>query len=72
VNMAKRFVPASMRRKRGNPNWGRPTPAILAAATEFEMSSTVGTHEARLCRLASVTQLVRAQQEPVLHPGMAA
>jgi hypothetical protein len=39
VNMAKRFVPASMRRKRGNPNWGRPTPAILAAATEFEMKA---------------------------------
>jgi hypothetical protein len=25
-----------MRRKRGNPNWGRPIPPILPFATEFE------------------------------------
>jgi hypothetical protein len=35
-------------------------------------SSTVGTHEANLCRFHGVTHMVRAQQESVLHTRMAA
>jgi len=35
--MPKSLVRPSMKRKRGNPNWGRPIPPILAAATEFEL-----------------------------------
>ena len=26
-----------MRRKRGNPSWGRPIPPVLSLATEFEL-----------------------------------
>jgi hypothetical protein len=29
-------IPAT-KRKRGNPNWGRPIPAVPALATEFEL-----------------------------------
>lgn len=34
--MSKPFVPASLKRKRGNPNWSRPTP-IPNLPTEFEL-----------------------------------
>jgi hypothetical protein len=27
----------ALRRKRGNPNWGRPMPPVPALATEFEL-----------------------------------
>jgi hypothetical protein len=30
-------IPAALRRKRGNPNWGRPTPPAPALPTEFEL-----------------------------------
>jgi hypothetical protein len=34
--MAKSIVLPSMRRRRGNPNWGQPIQGIPPAATEFE------------------------------------
>jgi hypothetical protein len=35
--MVKQFLLPAMRRKRGNPNWGKQMPSIpAAAATEFE------------------------------------
>jgi hypothetical protein len=30
-------IPVAYRRKRGNPNWGRPIPPAAALATEFEL-----------------------------------
>ena len=30
-------IPVAIRRKRGNPNWGRPIPPTPALATEFEL-----------------------------------
>jgi len=30
-------IPASLARKRGNPDWGRPIPYAPAVATEFEL-----------------------------------
>ncbi len=30
-------IPVAIRRKRGNPNWGRPMPPVPALATEFEL-----------------------------------
>jgi hypothetical protein len=30
-------IPVAPTRKRGNPNWGRPTPPVPALATEFEL-----------------------------------
>lgn len=34
--MAIPAAPPVVHRKRGNPNWGRPIPPVLALATEFE------------------------------------
>jgi hypothetical protein len=30
-------MPVALKRKRGNPNWGRPMPPVPALATEFEL-----------------------------------
>lgn len=30
-------MPVAYKRKRGNPNWGRPMPPVPALATEFEL-----------------------------------
>jgi len=30
-------IPVAHTRKRGNPNWGRPIPPLLALPTEFEL-----------------------------------
>ena len=30
-------IPVAQKRKRGNPNWGRPIAPLLALPTEFEM-----------------------------------
>jgi hypothetical protein len=35
--MATRVALATAKRKRGNPNWGRPIPPLLGLPTEFEM-----------------------------------
>jgi hypothetical protein len=33
-------IPVAHTRKRGNPNWGRPTPPAPVLATEFELQVT--------------------------------
>ena len=38
--MLKPPAPADAKRARGNPNWGKPLPAIPALPTEFEMEVT--------------------------------
>ena len=35
--MATPVAPPAAKRKRGNPNWGRPIPPALAVPTEFEL-----------------------------------
>jgi hypothetical protein len=32
-------IPVANRRKRGNPNWGRPMPPAAVLATEFELQA---------------------------------
>ena len=39
-------IPVAYKRKRGNPNWGRPMPPIPRLATEFELRA----RELRLTR----------------------
>jgi hypothetical protein len=64
-------MPASLpvtTRKRGNPNWGRSGSFPLAKATEFELQVRYLHLAPEAYLLGSASWLVRAKQEPVLHP----
>jgi len=37
--MTKLFIESATRRKRGNPNWGKPPQPVPAIATEFELQA---------------------------------
>lgn len=54
---------------RGNPDWGHPMPPYPAIATEFETSAP---NPRQVCELNQPEKMGRAQQEPLLHTGVAA